>query len=151
MKKTFIESRSIQTVDPTSGEVIITDTHKIHKVILEDEDRFFMVYFNMLKTFYQIKYIKDVLLLVKLAELANYNTGEVLIPTSTRQQLCEELEVSKPYISTAFKRLCDLGLLEGDKGRYKLNEAAFWKGDAKTRKQALKDKGLEFKIKFTIQ
>lgn len=151
MKKTFIHSQSTQTVDPDTGQIIITDTQKTQVVTLQDEDKFFMVYLSMLQSFYQIKYVKDVMLLVKLAELSDYNTGHVELSAKLRLQICEELGIKPSNLSSTFRRLVDSGLLLGEKGSYTLNAGLFWKGDSKTRKQILKDKGLELNIKFVIE
>lgn len=150
MKRRFVKSETTQRVDPQTGEIIQVDVKKVHEIKLEEKDRFVMIYYEMLKTFYQIKYIKDVFLLIKLVEMANYNTGEVSISTAKREKLCEELQVKNPNLSSMFKRLTELELIEGSRGEYKINEAAFWKGDNKTRLEMLKDKGIEFTIKFKL-
>lgn len=132
------------------GNLVIQDVEKTYVVKLAENDKFFMVYYNMLKSFYKIKYVKDVMLLVKLAELADYNTGEVTIATKTREDICSELEITKSNLSPIFKRLIELGLLSGEKGVYKINEAVFWKGEASIRKSILKEKGIQFVLQFTM-
>jgi hypothetical protein len=151
MKKHYVQSQSTTTVDPDTGQIIITDVQKTHVVTLQEEDRFFMIYLSMLQSFYQIKYVKDVMLLVKLAELCDYNTGKVDLSTQLRAQICEELGIKPSNLSTTFKRLVESKLLVGEKGSYTVNASLFWKGDNKTRKQVLKDKGLEFNIKFQME
>jgi hypothetical protein len=151
MKKRFLNSQTTTTVDPDTGQIVMTDIQKTHLVTLQDEDKFFMVYLTMLQSFYQIKYVKDVMLLVKFAELADYNTGSIDLSTKLRVQICEELEIKPSNFSTSIKRMVNLGLLIGEKGSYTLNAGLFWKGDAKTRKQVMKDRGLEFTIKLKME
>lgn len=146
-KKHFIQSTTT-TVKDKDGNEVITDEKKLHSVILDDTDKFYMVYFNMLRTFYQIKYLKDVLLLFKLCEMANFNTGIVSLSANDRFDLCVFLNVQNSNLSTGLKRLKLLGLIFGDKGRYTINESVFWKGDKEMRKQLLKDRGIDFIIRF---
>lgn len=151
MKKTFIQSQSTTTVNPDTGEMIITDVQKTHVVTLQDKDKFFMVYLGMLQSFYQIKYVKDVMLLVKFAELADYNTGQMDLSTKLRLEICQELDIKASNLSATIKRLVDLKLLLGEKGSYTLNAGLFWKGDAKTREKVMKERGLELTIKFQME
>lgn len=148
MSERLVNTHSLEVRDE-NGKLIKQDIKKTFIIKLDDSDRFFMVYYNMLKSFYHIKYVKDVFLLVRLIEMADHNTGVVTIAAKTRETLCNELEVSKSNLSPMFKRLLDLELISGDKGVYTINEAAFWKGDAAIRRDILKDKGLEFTLKFT--
>lgn len=147
MKKSIVRTDIETTVTP-EGEVVSTDVRKTYIVKLDDTDRFFMVYFNMLQSFYEIKYLKDMKLLIKLIESAEYNTGKVSVTTQRRLDLCTELDVTSTNLSAGFKRLLDLNLISGTKGDYLINESAFWKGEANIRKGILKDKGLDILIKF---
>ena len=147
-KKHFIESTTTTVIDKEGNEVI-TDEKKLHSVVLDDTDKFYMVYFNMLRTFYQIKYLKDVMLLFKLCEMANFNTGVVSLSANDRNDLCLFLNVLNSNLSTGLRRLRSLGLIFGEKGRYTINESVFWKGDKEMRKQLLKDRGIDFVIRFS--
>lgn len=148
MAERIVNTRTLETVTP-DGELISLDVSKTYIIKLDESDRFFMVYYNMLKSFYQIKYLKDVMLLIKLVELADYNTGVVTIATKTRESICKELGVNKSNLSSMFRRLRDLELIYGEKGVYTINEGVFWKGEATIRKNILKEKGIEFILKFT--
>lgn len=148
--KFTVQSTTTESVDQETGEVKIVEVQKLQTIKVDSEDKFFAIYYNMLKTFYQIKYIKDVLLLIKLTQLANYNTGEVELSAKKRDELCTELDLRKPHLSTALKRLTELELISGERGSYVINPAIFWKGDAKTRKQILINKGIEFTVKFKM-
>lgn len=147
MKRKLVNSKTIQKMTP-DGVLTDQEVSKTYVIKLDDTDKFFMVYYNMLKSFYQIKYLKDVMLLIRLVEMADYNTGVVTIAAKTREDLCKELDVSKSNLSPMFKRLLDLELLSGGKGVYTINEGVFWKGDAAIRRDVLKEKGLEFILKF---
>jgi hypothetical protein len=149
MQEKIINSGIKQIITP-DGELVSQEISKTFVVKLEDSDRFFMVYYNMLKSFYKIKYVKDIILLVKLVGMAEHNTGVVTIAAKTREVLCKELGVSKPNLSPMFKRLLNLELIFGDKGVYTINEVAFWKGEASIRREVLKDKGMEFILKFVV-
>lgn len=148
MAERIVNTNSIQTVNP-DGELVSLDVSKTYVIKLDESDKFFMVYYNMLKSFYQIKYLKDVMLLIKLVELADYNTGIVTIATKTRQSISNELNVNKSNLSVMFKRLVDLELIRGEKGVYTINEGVFWKGEASLRKAIMKERGIEFILKFT--
>lgn len=148
MKRKFLESTSITVRDPKTGLDVKTDAVKVHVVTMEDFDRFYMVYFNMLKTFYEIKYLKDVMLLFKLCEMANFNTGKISLGADDRVSLCAFINVKNSHLSSGLRRLTELGLIFGKKGSYVINEGAFWRGDNVVRGLMLKDKGLDFIIRF---
>ena len=132
------------------GNKTKVESKKVFIVPVDEADRFFMVYISMLQSFYEIKYVKDVKLLVKLAELANYNTGHVEISSKLRKYICGELGFNQSNLSATLKRLVVLGLLQGDGGSYQLNAGLFWKGDAETRKQIMREMGIDLTIKFTM-
>ncbi len=150
MAKVFIKSETHQHVDPETGELITFDSSKLHVVKVENEDKFVQVYFEMLKTFYQLKYISDLKLIIELSAQADYNTGQVDLSPKLRENICEKIGLSKSHLSKSLKRLKDLQLIFGERGSYTINEAVFWKGDKKTRKELMKDKGLEFIIQFKL-
>jgi predicted transcriptional regulator len=148
MKKKLVNSKTVQRTTP-EGILVDQEISKTYVIKLDDTDKFFMIYYNMLRGFYQIKYLKDVMLLIRLVEMADYNTGTVTIAAKTREDLCKELEVTRSNLSPMFKRLVDLELIFGEKGVYTINEGVFWKGDASIRRDILKERGLEFILKFT--
>ena len=84
-KKVFLESTQQEFVDQETGEVKLIETRKLHKITTKSEDRFFQVYYETLANFYELKYADDLRLLIKLAELAEFNTGRVLLPSSVRE------------------------------------------------------------------
>ena len=53
------------------------------------------------------------------------------------------------HLSNSIARLKKVSLISGEQGKYELNPMIVWKGDIKTRDQLLKDRGMEFRMKFT--
>lgn len=150
MAKVFIKSETHQRVDPETGELITFDSSKLHVVKVESEDKFVQIYFEMLKTFYEIKYVSDLKLIVELSAQADYNTGRIDLSPRLRESICEKIGLSKSHLSKSLKRLKELSLISGDRGSYLINEAVFWKGDKKTRKELMSKKGLEFIVQFKL-
>lgn len=149
-KRHFLSSHTVRTIDKNGNEVYF-DENKLHSVELDKSDSFYLIYFRMLKTFYEIKYVKDVHLLFKLCELADYNTGIVRISPEDRIELCDFLNIQNPNLSTGLRRLRELELIEGGKSKYTINPSVFWKGDKETRNRILKEKGIDFTIRFKIE
>jgi hypothetical protein len=130
---------------------IVTEVKKTHLVTLSDADKFFMVYLSMLRSFYEIKYVKDVFILVKMAEMAEYNTGNVKVTMEDRADICKEINIKQSNLSASLTRLISMNLLTGGKGKYTINAGLFWKGDSKERKKLLISRGLDFNITFKIE
>jgi len=149
-KKHFIKSTSV-TVRDTNGNTITADEQKIHSITLGDSDYFHMVYLRMFKTFYEIKYVKDVMLLFRLCDMAQFNTGHVSLSAKDRRDLCAFLNMQNSNLSSSLKRLNELGLLNGEMGSYIINEAVFWRGDNSTRNKILKERGLDFIVRFVLE
>jgi hypothetical protein len=152
MAKKFIESVTTTTRNEGSNQQpTITETKKVHLITLTDADKFFMVYLSMLRSFYEIKYVKDVFILVKMAEMAEYNTGNVKLTMDDRADICKTINIKSSNLSASLTRLISMNLLAGGKGKYTINAGLFWKGDSKERKRLLLSKGLDFNIKFKIE
>ena len=149
-KKAFVESVTQERIDRETGEIIRCDIKKTHIVRLDPEDKFVQIYYEMLRTFYSIKYVSDLKLIIELASMANYNTGEIDLSTKKREVLCDRLGIKKTHLSTSLKRLKELNLIRGEKGSYIIEEAVFWKGDKETRKELMKEKDFEFVIQFKL-
>lgn len=150
-KKVFLESTTQEYVDSTTGEVKLVETKKLHKITTKSEDRFFQVYYETLASVYQLKYADDLKLLIKLAELAEWNTGRVLLPPTIREEVCKSLEIHTTNLSKSLKRLKEKDLIQGERGDFVINPSVFWKGEKSVREQALKEGGLYFTIKFSIK
>jgi len=148
-KRHFISSHTVRSIDKNGNETFF-DENKLHSVELDKSDSFYLIYFRMLKTFYEIKYVKDIHLLFKLCELADYNSGIVRLSPEDRTDLCIFLNVQSTNLSTGLKRLKNLGLIIGEKSKYTINESVFWKGDKETRNKVLKERGIDFTIRFKL-
>lgn len=149
-KKVFIKSESTSFVDQESGEVVLLETKKLHKIQTKSEDRFFQVYYETLASFYDLRYTDDLKLLIKLAQLAEWNTGKVLLPSSIREEICTELMIHTTNLSKSLKRLKEKDLIQGERGVFVINPSVFWKGDKDVREKQLKEDGLYFTIKFSL-
>lgn len=136
-----------QVIDKSTGEVIDQSVEK-HYTTRVKSDSYVMVYFGMLSAFYGIKSGKDKDLMICLTSYAKYDTGVVELSPSLRDEICESLGIYKSNLSASLKRLVDSGLLSGERGRYVINPAAFWKGTLNTRTEILNSEGLTFKITF---
>ena len=132
-------------------ENYLGNTGSINNGLEEDSSSdFVQIYYEMLRTFYSIKYVSDLKLIIELASMANYNTGEIDLSTKKREVLCDRLGIKKTHLSTSLKRLKELNLIRGEKGSYIIEEAVFWKGDKETRKELMKEKDFEFVIQFKL-
>lgn len=136
-----------QVVDKTTGEVVDQTVEK-HYTTRVKSDSYVMVYFGMLSAFYGIKSGKDKDLIICLTSYAKYDTGVVELSPSLRDEICNVLGIYKSNLSSSLKRLVDCGLLSGERGRYTINPAAFWKGTINSRTELLNSDGLTFKITF---
>lgn len=150
MKRSFLNSQTTRVFDEKEKQWKMVEVQKVHTITLDEFDKFYMVYFNMLKTFYQIKYLKDVMLLFKLCEEAQFNSGEINLSAQSRVDLCSFLNIKPPHLSSAIKRLKELGLIIGEKGSYVINEGVFWRGDREIRDMMLKDRGIDFIMRFKL-
>ncbi len=139
-----------KVVEKYDGEGVLesVEQHKILNVKVPAE-HFFITYLDSIGRLYGIKNVSDRNLIDKFAELAEFNTGRVQLTTQTREDICEQLSISKPNLSKNIKRLKDAGLITGDKGSYILDPRVFWKGDAKAREEMLKSNGLSVTINFS--
>lgn len=146
--KRLINETTIESVDKSTGEVIVQTTSKSYSV-KTDVDTFYMSFVEFMQPFFELRSTTDKNLIVRLCTEAEYNTGKVYITTEYRDTLCEFLGIDKTALSKSLKRLKDKGLLFGDRGSYVINPIIFWKGDTKTRDTLLKSKdGLSINIQF---
>jgi len=148
-KRHFISSHTVRSIDKNGNETFF-DENKLHSVELDKSDSFYLIYFKMLKTFYEIKLIKDVYLLFRLCEMAEYNTGKISLSIQDRSDLCDLISLRKEHLSAGLKRLSELGLISGSRGSYIINQSIFWKGDKETRNKVLKERGIDFTIRFKL-
>jgi hypothetical protein len=137
------------TIDVETGELITTTQSKTFSVKI-NQDEFFMTYFEQLAGFFELTSAKEILLMVKLCGIAEFNTGRVFLTAERRKELMEQLSMSKNYISVCLKSLADKKLIKGTRNDYVINPIVFWKGNNKTRNEMIKAKGkLQINIEFT--
>ena len=92
MRKYFVSKSTTNSVDQETGEMMVTEREKVVGIAIDDQDKFYMVFYTMAKQFYNIKSTKDVFLLSILAEMAGYNTGRVDLSPARREEICKELD-----------------------------------------------------------
>lgn len=141
--------KSEESVNENTGEVLTTK--KTVTFSSKSSDEFFMIFVKFIGGFFDLTSALDMKLLVKFCQVADFNTGLVLLPAGLRKELLEELNVKNSHLSNSIARLKKANLITGEQGKYELNPIVVWKGDIKTRDQLIKDKGLEFKMKFTSE
>lgn len=150
MKKYSTETKTVSRVDKETGDVFLIETSKRFAVDIGRRENFTQIYFDMLKGFYNIRGDLNIKLLVKLCEFAEYGTGEVYLTTWHRNEIRRVLGVTQSQISTGLNMLKGLGLIRGEKGRYVIDEGAFWKGSIEDRRKVLQSRGVEFGIQFRV-
>lgn len=149
MQKYITRQTTTEHVDASTGEITSVETEKVFNIKTTPET-FTMMYNEYLGKLYGIKHLSDIKLITKFCEIAEYNTGRVVLSSATRDEICEQLNISKPNLSKNIKRLKEQGLITGDKGTYIIDAALFWKGDRKARAALLKDKALTVTINFEL-
>lgn len=138
---------TISRIDDSTGELHLIEVQKTVGVETTTEE-FFQVYCRLIASVYELKYADDIKILIKFCEIAEFNTGKVLIPAAERKVICEQLKMQTSNMSKSLKRLKDKDLITGEKGSYLINPAIFWKGEQKIRAQILKEEGLSVMFKF---
>lgn len=141
------ESTTKSIVDKETGELSLVESEKVYTINTPTEE-FFQVYCRLIGCIYKLKSINDIKLLIKFCEIAEFNTGKVLIPTPERKTLCNDLGIQNSNFSKSIKNLKDKCLLSGERGSYLINPAVFWKGEQKVRSQILKEGGLSMLLNF---
>ena len=144
--KGFVTSTTQTVVDENGIERVRTESKQF--VYKSDEDSFYNVFIKYVHWMYDIDSAVTLKVLIYLMEIAEFNTGKVLLTTGQRTKLCEVVGISKPALSRAIRELVVAGaiaktyLTNGQtgeqmeiKGEYMINPEMFWKGDQSTRKQ----------------
>lgn len=143
----------IRDVDKVTGEVIGESRQDIQKsyTVSTPTEEFFQVYCKFIAHLYSLHYADDIKILMKFCEIAEYNTGKVLLPAPERKKMCEEMQMQTSNVSKALKRLRDKKLIDGEQGSYTINPAIFWKGEQKIRTQLLKEGALSVIFNFKTE
>ena len=144
-----------KTVKKYNEEGILMD-ESIEKVtsVKTSADTFYMVFINFIGWMYKIKSGAVLQVLMKLAAMADYNTGEVLMSGSNRDDILEELQISSSSLVKAINQLLENKaiapvykkvvnqetgeeVLIPKRGKYKINPEMFWKGDLRKRSELI--------------
>ena len=133
--------------DTNTGEVITYESKKVIKEKIDSES-FYMTFLDYIAPVYSLKSAATLNLLRWLCENAEFNTGKVSITPQDRKDICDLLDISAQQITNGLKKLKDLNLIDGGNGSFRINPQIFWKGDAQSRRDLLKDK--ELQISFEL-
>lgn len=150
MAKGFIKSSERTYYDENGNKKVETIEKDFH--YKTDEDKFYMVFVNFVKWMYNITSVNSLKLLPKLMELAEFDTGEVVLSAGLRNQLQKELKLAPATFTRALNDLIENNAIQkvfieetdeetGEvfqtevKGQYLINPEMFWKGDLKKRKE----------------
>lgn len=147
MAKKITQTIQREIVDVNTGELVKVDTQKTFTEKVNSE-HFYMTFIDYIAPIYQLRSEVARRMLDWMCEHAGYNTGIVDLSTSKRQQMCTDLEIANNQITNNLKKLKDLNLITGEKGTFTVNPEIFWKGDATSRREVLKDKSL--KVSFEL-
>lgn len=135
-----------QRVDTSTGEVVNVTTQKTF-TIKTTTDTFYMTFIKHTKSIFKLKSAVDIKLIIKLCELAEYNTGRVILPSPLRKDVCVDLEITTQQFSNAISSLKKKKLITGAQGLYNINPLIFWKGTTDNRVNLLKEIEVSYKIK----
>lgn len=144
---TYCLGKEVQYLDKETGELITSTTEKTYSYKLKDNDEFTMTYYKyILKAMSNIKSEKTFILFFHIMDLANYNTGEIVISSPIRKKICKEMEIKNSNFTKYINELKQHKVIAGSRGLYLINPEIFWKGDRNVRNQAVKNK--LFYVKF---
>ncbi len=147
MKK-ILTTQITETIDKTTGELLHIESQKTIKEKINSEN-FYMVFLDYMAPLFQLNSDAARRVLDKLCQLAQFNTGVVMLPGPARKALCEELSMSTTQFANCIKKLKELNLITGECGQFKINPEIFWKGDQLARrKEILDNKSLQ--ITYTL-
>lgn len=146
MSKRTLQTFVSEAVDAQTGEII---TYESKKVISEkiDSESFYMTFTDYIAPIFKLKSEIALKILIWMCENAQFNTGIILFSSDERNRLCTELSISTTQLSHSLKKLKDLKLISG-KSNIRINPLIFWKGDAQSRKDLLKDKMLQISFEL---
>ena len=145
MSKRLTGTKTIQRVDEETGELLTIETEK-NFLVKVDSERFYMCFFEKMSSFYGIKHISNMKIMVAMCEQAEFNTGIVTMSKRVRAIIGEKTGVSMSNISKNLKRLISIDLIAEINGDYVINPEVFWKGELKKRSELLEVDGLKFNI-----
>ena len=139
----------IQEVDKETGEIFnkTITTSKIYSTRIQAED-FYITFINALSKIIGLNRMTDVRVLALLCARAEYNTGVVQLTPYVKELIYTELGISYNSLANSLTSLKKKDFIKITKGSCVINPLLFWKGDLKTRQDALQNSGLSFTINF---
>lgn len=147
MAKTLKHETIKQVKDKETGEWSEMTTSKTFAIPVNEEE-FYMTFIKSLSSILNLNSFTEVKVLVRLCEIAEFNTGKVSLTAGKRTEFIESLSINKAYLSSSIKSLINKGLLKGDKGEYQINPLVFWKGSLKERNALIKENGEVMNVKI---
>lgn len=137
----------LTVVDVNTGE-IVQEMLKTVTFKTADKEEFFMLFIKSLAPLFRISSLPAIKILIKFCQIASYNTGEIVLSSSKRKDICEELEMTNNHFSNMITYLKKQGILYGQHGSFYLNPIISWKGDTNTREESIKKMELHFKLQY---
>lgn len=152
----FITENIEQTLYDENG-IKRSHTTKKKVSVKESEEHFYMVFLKCVGWMYNLKGGTTLQVLCKLLEFAEYGTGEISLSTGKRQEIMDQLNITKSTLTQSIKQLVASGALKSKtkivkdengvpivkdgeiqkapiRGEYMVNPSMFWKGSLKKRK-----------------
>lgn len=109
-------------------------------------DPFYMTFLNYVKWLYGIKGVAPMKVLIHMMNIAEFNTGKVVLAAGEKLNMRETLGISEVSLYGAINHLVEQGLIKrtqvvnpdtGEihekKGEFLINPELFWKGDLSKR------------------
>lgn len=146
--KGFVSSSTQTIVDENGIERVRTTTKQF--VYKSEEAPFYNVFIDYVRWMYSINSIVTLKVLLRMLELAEFNTGKVQMTAGARKDIVEAIGIKQPALSRSLKELVESGavmkLYDTDRatgeqkerrGEYSINPQMFWKGELSKRKELI--------------
>jgi hypothetical protein len=134
-----------ETVDHTTGETLRSE--RVYTARYKSEP-FVSMSLPASELLHSLTSMKDMRVLLALAELAEFNTNAIFLIASRRQQVMARASVSTAQLSVALRRLREAGILSGSKGEAIIHPGVLWKGNSAVRREKLAELARQVKSNF---
>lgn len=155
--KRIVKTTNTRILDENGLErVVTTEKTMVHKV---ETEAFFMTFINYVGWQYDIKSDTAKSVLSRLMELAEFNTGKVMLSPGERKRIIERLGISRVGLYKALNQLLSVGAIAkvydtntatGEvseaRGEYMINPEMFWRGELSKRGELI----VEFKSIYDV-
>lgn len=135
---------------------------KLKKYRVQENREFFKVNWKIIKTIIdstsdktipsesnsKLKNISDLMFNWMLNNCYRRDLNEIILTAKRRKDLCSALNINNNQITNGLSSLKKKRTIFGEKGTFTVNPEIFWKGDATSRREVLKDKSL--KVSFEL-